>query len=137
MTDVNKARVLRWIERLERNTDPQGKGYLKSEQGLCCLGVATEEFGDECGISSHVMEKYGFSPDDERIDVTMYEWTGEEGLGKEAGTMPQVVSEYLGIDTDNPFVDFEGERVRVSILNDQYSLSFPEIAALLRKEYGL
>lgn len=137
MTDVNKARVLRWIERLERNTDPQGKGYLKSEQGLCCLGVATEEFGDECGISSHVMEKYGFSPDDERIDVTMYEWTGEEGLLAVAGTMPQVVSEYLGLGTDNPVVEYQETLYPVSVLNDRHGLTFPEIAALLRKEYGL
>ena len=42
MTEVNKPVIRRWAERLEANQDPQGTGYLRHADGLCCLGVLCE-----------------------------------------------------------------------------------------------
>lgn len=124
---------LRWIERLELNDLPQGKGALRSDQGYCCLGVAEEVLGkltrrgsgwwvNEDGSSSVLSiataKKLGIAGirgfDDPQLSILIPpEFTSE--LGSELGLT----------------------EVCAYTLNDSKGWSFPQIAEVLRKMWNL
>lgn len=141
MSEVNKAAMLRWVERLERNEDPQGKGYLKSEQGMCCMGVAADEFAKELGLIVSVVEKGGYewgSDGEDLIDITQYSWGCSNGYSDMTrSVLPDPVVHFLGLSDNHPSVTVDGLPQVLGHLNDHKNLSFPEIAALIRAEYGL
>ena len=141
MSEVNKAALLRWVERLERNEDPQGKGYLKSEQGMCCMGVAADEFAEELGLNVSVVEKGGSewgSNGEDLINITQYSWGFPDGHSDMTrSVLPDPVVHFLGLPDNNPSVTVDGLSQCLAHLNDHKNLSFPEIAALIRAEFDL
>lgn len=138
-TPVQRERMLRWIERLERNEDRQVEGALRNDRqnaqmsspGFCCLGLA-------CDV----------------MDPT--QWMGEDTddkryLGVES-YLPHDVMAFFGLPSADPPLTgvikkftqhnavtyYEGETATLdaSVWNDAQGATFPEIAAMLRATYG-
>jgi len=130
MTEVNKAALLEWVLELETTTQPQAKYALNIPgKGMCCLGVATEQFAPRLDLAKEVGVR---NIRGEKREVVGY---GRYGC---TSMLPLEVAIYLGLDDNNTiYVTYQGERTDVTELNDNDGLTFKEIAALIRKEYDL
>ncbi len=137
MTEVNEAVLREWCERLETTTTPQTTGVLNrvaegdypgsSTVGMCCLGVLTDMVKDRVGLEEAEIKS--------RPGVIGYRIPGQSYA--EEALCPRPVLELIGTGGITPRVEFRGESVSVVQLNDQYGLSFKEIAALVREAYDL
>lgn len=112
-------RMIQWAEALESGKYEQTTGELRGDEGFCCLGVA-------CDIS-----KLG-------------DWKNDCYLGV-SDTLPTKVAEWLfdGRPKDevyapllfkNPYLL---DSIRFTELNDDYGLSFRQIAWLIRESVRL
>ncbi len=98
----------------------QAKGSLRKETDdgsytYCCLGVATD-LAIKDGIDTTVHVMYGNI------------WG--------CGTLAPQVQEWLGIDNDNPMLDFSSEeRMIATNANDAYGMDFYSIGSAFRRTY--
>jgi hypothetical protein len=126
-----RANRLAWIEALESGDYIQTTGMLHRfgtddvPDQFCCLGVACD-LAYKAGVAQR------------RHQVDRFSYHGDDG-DNTASTLPDVVSDWLGISTDNPCVwaavDGSPEEFHeVTSLNDVVGLNFAQIAALVRKE---
>jgi hypothetical protein len=114
-----------WLERLESGAYPQGYNYLATVDrktgvwSYCCLGVACEVYIELVGPLE--IERY----DTERC------YAGREDL------LPAVVVEAFGFRSPRGDARLDSPRRRYTSLQDanDSSVSFPEIAALVRRHY--
>ena len=135
--EVKAERMKLWTAALRSGEYEQAKGYLKSDDGYCCLGVACEvavkngldiETDPESGYKS----KTSFSKEDY--------W--------ENSCLPREVMEWYGLDKTNPTVVyevtedevdeetgevFEGDELstELSELNDSFGYDFNQLADLI------
>ncbi len=124
---VNTENVGKWLTALRSGEYDQATGKLRELNdngdvvGYCCLGVA-------CEISG------------------LGTWEGEDYLvngvmdPEVVGLLPVAVREWLGFDTSNPALDVpedEDETAYSSATeaNDDYGLSFGEIADAIEAQY--
>lgn len=103
--------ILKWAEALESGKYPQGKLRLKNNRGeFCCLGVACDisNLGSWSNTGRYTDFAYGLSP---------------------------AVSQFLGFKNadDIDLLTCNGVTLTGITLNDNYDLSFNEIAWLLRE----
>lgn len=143
-----RKRVLEWIEALESGEWDQTTSKLCAGDGgsFCCLGVACELATDAVGGAWTEITHRSF----------MLYVLGDAHLG-EASTMPEIVADHYGMDTD-PRVAWsafeavcpdvaarfrrqtQGEApqdVYLTSLNDHHQLTFEQIAKVLRTHYRL
>lgn len=120
---MNKTNMLKWIEALESGKYGQGTGLLRSQgDRFCCLGVACDIAGPSVGGEWWADHKN--------------EWSFFVGAVADKTHLPAEVCKWLGV----PFqyeraIEIEGEPI--TNLNDTRLWSFGDIAAGLRKKYGL
>jgi hypothetical protein len=123
-----RANRLAWIEALESGDYIQTTGMLHffgtdMPDRFCCLGVACD-LAYKAGVAQR------------RQELGCYSYYGDGG--STSATLPDVVIDWLGLDTDNPTVhavDGSPEEFHeVTQLNDEAGFTFAQIAALLRKE---
>ena len=126
-TPINYSVIERWAKRLEENKDPQDTGYLRTDQGLCCLGVLCE-----IAVEDGIIEKEApYAPDG------VWRYDGHTTI------LPPKVAEWAFGDStqSNPMLndpeDEDGGRYEASEYNDAFGYTFPRIAAAVRKTYGI
>jgi hypothetical protein len=115
-----------WVEALRSGDYAQARGHLRSENGYCCLGVACDTYRRVTGKGRW-----------DRIDGGLagsayYTFDPESGDPREAGTLPDVVRDWLGLDQGNgTFVDREGNLGTLTSENDEAKLSLAQIADIV------
>lgn len=108
---INKDRIREWVEALRSGKYKQGSYGLKSEDCDSYVGCDISELGV---------------------------WDGEFYSNEEFtewGLLPILVSNYYGLESGDPYVTYKGKKHTLSCLNDDFDLSFDEIADLIEKEY--
>lgn len=112
----------KWVKALKSGKYRKGTNYLHPKGNrFCCLGVACDLY-----IKEH--KKNGWQPNDISNE-------GASFLG-EAGTLPRVVRNWLGLRTNgghfgtNEYDDLSS----LFSLNDEYKWSFKRIAEFISKE---
>lgn len=133
---VNKENVRKWVDALRSGDYKQTTGILErvnrydDSRTHCCLGVACRVFmkeEDNEGILTAISDRH----------ITKFTWhENEEG---EADTLPEPVSVWLGINSNNPVLltGEDGELIPASTLNDEehFRYTFDQIADLLEEKY--
>ena len=107
-----------WYEALKSGEYTQGRGALCDPDGrMCCLGVAVDVLYDG---------DWELTPDGD------WEVDGETYLPPEAW-----FTETFGVDSCNPIIRLGGSAsmTKASSANDNYRLSFSEIADALKRTY--
>lgn len=113
----------KWLRRLEKNDLPQGKYYLRSNDGFCCLGVA-------CHISESVkFDRESFDGlSDEPCYISIY-----SPKDSETGALPMIVTNHLGLYSPNGGPKKGSGLISLYKLNDFCEWTFPQIASYIRK----
>jgi len=134
-----QERVRLWVDALRSGEFQQGIGFLgirgdgEQPDKFCCLGVACE-----------VAIRNGVPMSRERNGST-YAYVSSDG--RESLRLPQLVGDWLGLDSPNPevlatellgedhYMKRPGELVRLAGCNDRYGQSFEQIANLIESTY--
>jgi len=141
--NTNLELIKEWVKALRSGEYTQGKRALRdTENKFCCLGVL-------CDITKEKLNlEWGLWADeiaDELVEGEVYH-IGKEKCG---GVLPFEVSQYLGaeldhrvvIKTDNSKIPEEVNNslrfnyTYLTDLNDDYGLTFNEIADILEEEF--
>lgn len=108
----------------------QTKDFLRNddENGnmrACCLGVLTELAADE-----GIVKRNGLGS---TMGETVYMYENEYGNWErhEDEDLPPAVYEWAGLSSSNPRVLHDDSEIALSVINDDYGLSFNKIAALI------
>jgi hypothetical protein len=112
---MNQEIKQRWIEALRSGNYQQGKNSLFHCGKFCCLGVLTDLYIKERGLQWQ----------QDSADLWSFETEGE--------VLPRSVQKWAGIDVFNPTISGN----RATDHNDNYHLSFNEIAALIEEDKEL
>ena len=108
----------KWVAALRSGEFKQGRNrlYSKADDTYCCLGVLEYVAGD--GVEQHGL------PSIEWLNAHDFKFNGTLGLVPSliAPNHPNIPSEFVG----NP--------MRMSHMNDDYRLTFPEIADLVEAQ---
>lgn len=119
LTPQQRANMTTWIEALESGQYKQGKHSLRDlEDNYCCMGVACNLFKLPNQEWIKEVRAYALYT---KTDTGEYDYMSR-------GTMPDVICALL-----DPAINM-GELVS---MNDLDGRNFLEIAAWLRKEYGI
>jgi len=141
--NTNLELIKEWIEALRSGEYTQGKKALRNiKNEFCCLGVLCDITKEKLNLEWE-LEVYELA--DELIEEEVYH------IGKEKceGVLPFKVSDYLGaeldhrvvIKTDNSKIPEEvnsglkWDYTYLTDLNDDYDLTFNEIADILEEEF--
>jgi hypothetical protein len=104
----------KWVDALRSGDYQQGRNYLRTDNGFCCLGVLCDLYGKENNVEwEHSSYK----------DAYMFQNT--------MAVLPLSVVEWSGVEDGNPLVN--GEPFTLSGLNDQGS-TFNEIADVIEHQ---
>lgn len=125
---VNVDVVNQWADALESGRYRQGRSYLRDENDcFCCLGVLCE-LAVQAGV------------------ITEPEWRTCVGVGgcyyyygEDSSALPPPVQEWAGLVCDPDFtVLVDGRKVDTTAigLNDRLGWTFPQIASVIRRQYG-
>lgn len=148
----NREHIKLWIEALENDQIPQGKGALRRSQypggpdEFCCLGVA-------CEVAIRNGVNLTVEPEDQNDGNKRwaYIWNPPQGgTLRNSDTLPKPVQEWLGIADDNPTlpnirpIDLEDNDgyaddayVEAASANDDRGWDFDTIAEALRIKYDI
>jgi hypothetical protein len=120
---MNQEIKQRWIEALRSGEYQQGKKSLFHCGKFCCLGVLTDLYIKEHGLQWNKDSAVYYGD----IEAVLWSFEGE------GGTLPRSVQKWSGIDAPNPTILGDGATDH----NDNYHLSFNEIAALIEEDKEL
>jgi len=124
---MKKEIAERWVSALRSGEYKQGRLYLKSERGYCCLGVLCDILGVEWAIDDRKIESY-----------TVYEVKdGKDGKdGKIISTLPKEIMKKIGwsFSSIKDRLGYVGNQFSLTALNDT-GKSFDEIANVIEKHY--
>ena len=99
----------KWVAALRSGEYKQGFGYLRSDEGFCCLGVACNIFN----VRGWKNTKKGIT------------------YAEENQVLPHKVMDWLGLQDEEGTADFQGKTL--TYLNDS-GKSFSEIADVIESE---
>lgn len=138
----------RWLERLERNEDPQTENALRTPDGYCCLGIGCEEYRQVTGIGEWVFvsaddvesfyaayaEEQGkqicdLAPTAEGDYIDHYAFRLPDGTIA-SSVLPRVVRDWLGLDNESGNVASK-PGMALAAMNDR-GVVFPNIAGMVR-----
>lgn len=128
LTPEVRERIRRFIKALESGKYKQTTEQLRSGERRCCLGVACDVFHEDTGMGEWIINVDG-----------IFEFLGE------SGELPVEVQNYFGgvtapweLHTTLILADLnDEEKATLADLNDEQKATFPEIAKILREEYGI
>ena len=104
-----------WVGALGSGDYPQIEGYLRTENGFCCLGVLTDLYIKEKGLA------WVTDPEIEHVKRFPF--------GIDPYFLPREVQEWAGLPNEQP----ECKGKPLSEWNDEDGLSFKEIADLIEQ----
>jgi len=113
MAKMNKRVKKLWIEALKSGEYVQGMGALRQGKDFCCLGVL-------CDL--HALE-------------LRQSWSYGVYFGSDT-TLPQEVTGWAELGSDDPVIGTKGTAKRLTTLNDSYGKSaktFEQIANLIQR----
>lgn len=113
---MNQEVKERWLKALRSGEYPKVRGYLKTLEGYCCLGVLCDLYSKETGIQ---WDNYDGS----------YSFMGADGVP------PPKVKNWADTNPTFPSVKFKGILFNLQTLNDYERLTFNEIADLIEEQY--
>lgn len=115
MVSPNKGNIQLWVDALESGSYQQTIGYLKYEDGFCCLGVACDVYAKSLGQTW------------DEIFEDMY---------LEIGHLPDEVAEWLGL-SDDATVHLGNPPQPAAHWNDSIidRKTFSEIAGMIKERY--
>jgi hypothetical protein len=111
MAKMNKEWKAKWVSALRSDRYQQDTGYLRTDDGYCCLGVLCD-----------LVDPQGW----ERHPGLCWDHTGGQGV------LPGGVIEVAGIQPATPDPIIGG--VKLSALNDSGEWSFDQLADLIERE---
>ena len=100
----------KWVSALRSGDYQQGRNYLRTDNGFCCLGVLCDLYGKENNVEWEIDE----------VDGYLYE--------KNSTLLPLSVMEWADVDGQN--ADINNGTETLAALNDRGS-TFNEIADLI------
>ena len=112
---MNQQIKEKWMNALRSGEYSQTRGYLRTTEGFCCLGVLCDLYSKETGTEW----------------VENYELENSSSFLEEFATLPKEVMEWSGLEYPNPYFDFENG-VSLASLNDG-GKEFNEIADVIEK----
>lgn len=103
-----------WVEALRSGDYAKGQYQLRSNQGknFCCLGVL-------CNLHAQA------HPEIAAQQMVPYRYLGETTF------LPEEVSQWAGLEEDNPEVTAGNFKYSLSYVNDSLSYNFPDIATFI------
>lgn len=120
----------KWVDALRSGEYEQGKDWLKTKRGFCCLGVLTDIYLKETGVG----EWTSVSPHDP-VGISSYSWDDGIGWRFENVVLPNLVRDWAGLSNHMPLVDVEyGEPQPIATVNDS-GTSFTEIADMIEEQF--
>lgn len=122
---MNPEIKAQWDAALRSGEYQQTQGWLRTDEGYCCLGVLTD-LAVKAGIGEWVEvrdDRFGFVA---RVDPSIG--------APEMGVLPLAVQQWAGLHSDTPQVVNRGYRPPLTVLNDEYGDSFNDIADLIREQ---
>ena len=117
MKPIHKKRIKMWVDALMRSKK-QTRGTLKNKEGRCCLGVA-------CDVYKRATKKGGWKKD----------MGGDLSFLDEECGLPERVVEWFGLDRKYPQLEYENKKVGAEELNDNYHLTFAQIAQCIKETH--
>lgn len=94
-----------WVNALRSGDYPQASGWLRTDEGYCCLGVLCE-LGVKAGVIPEAKQ--------DKLNPKIYRYKVEEGEGDynqgerdtdgHALFLPKAIQEWAGIDAESPTV---------------------------------
>lgn len=121
---------VRWVEALRSGQYEQTEGLLANDNGFCCLGVLCEIAVQDGVVVKEVKDQWEGDPNDNHV-VTY-------GVGTEYAmdaVLPSMVYEWAELESSNPAIMYQDVRHPISDLNDDYKLTFSEIADVIEREF--
>ena len=111
---MNQQIKEKWMNALRSGEYSQTRGYLRTTEGFCCLGVLCDLYSKETGTEW----------------VENYELENSSSFLEEFATLPKEVMEWSGLEYPNPYSETWGGSL--ASLNDQGE-EFPKIADVIEK----
>lgn len=108
--EPNKKNIQKWVDALRSGKYSQAHGKLTRDNCFCCLGVACEISGVE-----KKRDLYGITGERHFLPLEVYQW--------------------LGINSRDPLVFYGNDFTKLTAVNDEFRLSFDQIANLIEKHY--
>lgn len=112
---MNPEIKTKWVKALRNGEYRKGRSQLRIGDRFCCLGVL-------CDIHAKEFSKT---------------WDGEVYIGEQIN-LPSETFEWAGLDSEgcpsNPIIQYNGQHVHLSALNDNTSKTFPEIAEIIDQQ---
>ena len=120
-TKMNQEIKQKWITALTGGKYKQAKNFLQTEDGFCCLGVLCDLYSEETKIP------WACNPDGARTYLYAHD------------VLPPEVKGWAGLDSINPRINDTNTTndsniaTTLAALNDDWELSFSQIADLIQK----
>lgn len=122
-----KDRIRLWVKALRSGKYHQAKRSLRRDNRYCCLGVACDVYHRETGDGEW-----------QKRDDGTYAFIGADGFMYGVNNLPAKVCIWFGLAT-NPILGKRPEDpmswMSAIRANDDYNMTFDEIADLVEKEY--
>jgi hypothetical protein len=123
MSTPNKERLRLWVEDLRTTNAKQGKRWLRSEEGWCCLGRACEVYRIATGRG--------------RWHEFTLHLTDESGI-VHSTDLPSSVCEWFGLGERDPKMRAaDGTLLTAQAMNDGKKYTFAQIADAIERTYNL
>lgn len=126
--DVDRIRL--WTDALRSGKYAQARRVLCDGEKYCCLGVACQ-VAYENGLNiTRVASDYPYMVNGgkpETVQAIRY--------AREVSYLPIEVADWYGLDSRNPWVEYQGTQYTLIQLNDDGAFGFPEIADMIDARY--
>lgn len=134
---MNPAIKAQWVAALRSGEYQQGRNFLRTDEGFCCLGVLCD-LAVKAGVAD-----WGEPDVFPSIDGRVYD--DVRACGDSTGVLPTVVMRWAGLNTDSPEVgavngldvnmlDDDLDEITLARLNDAHLFDFSMIADLVEAQ---
>lgn len=126
---TNKERIKLWVDALRSGKYKQTRKVLSDGEGYCCLGVACEvAYQNGLNISRVTSDTKTLLCNDTPTGSAVQ-------FDRETGYLPMTVADWYGLDSRNPWVEYDGMSYTLIQLNDDGAFTFDDIADVIEKRF--
>jgi hypothetical protein len=129
----------KWVSALRSGDYQQGRNYLRTDNGFCCLGVLCDLYIKENNVEWNLAnngQNYEFQNKESHLPSSVIEWNlANNGQNykfqNKESHLPSSVIEWAGVEDHNP--DINNGTETLAGLNDKGS-TFEQIANLIEEQ---